>query len=67
MRLSVTLAHWRALRDVPTTATRHGPDVIDVPYMHFPVGTDIEDVWRWLESECDNFSVGDAMSGKYAS
>lgn len=39
-------ALWEQLADVPAN-----PDTekLEEPYLHFPVGTDKEDIWRWFD------------------
>jgi hypothetical protein len=66
MTLSQAVAAWYALRDVPLDETPDGANILAESFMGFVVGTDIEDVWHFLESSCPEFSAGDAMQGKYA-
>lgn len=66
MTFAETLARYRALRDVPTRSDAVGMDRLDAAFEDFPRGTPVEDVWHALEADCPEFSVGDAMNGKYA-
>jgi hypothetical protein len=36
---------WSQLDDVTTDEDGN----IDVPFLHFPIGTDREDIWSWFE------------------
>jgi len=39
---------WQKLGDVPVD-----DECIDIPFMHFPKGTEVTDIWHWVESEYD--------------
>ena len=56
------LVLWEMLRDIPTD--EHGI-TIDIPYIHFPAGTLVLDIWHWFEDTFEDFSVGLALNGKY--
>jgi hypothetical protein len=51
-------ALWLRLGGVPVT---EDGVYLDGPFLHFPVGTQREDVWRWFESTFPGFSVALAM------
>ena len=38
-------------------------DKIDVPFLHFKIGTHREVVWHWFEEQNSEFSVGKIMNG----
>jgi hypothetical protein len=63
MTLNAALDIWRNLHHVPFDETPSGANVIARDFIGFPAGTDIEDIWHWLESECHEFSAGVAMNG----
>jgi len=50
-------ALWATFGDTPTII-EGDVELIDEPFLHFPVGTDREHVWRWFEAQNKEFSVG---------
>lgn len=42
---------WDAFYDVPTVEIPTGQTVIEARWYHFPVGTDIEVVWKWFDEK----------------
>ena len=46
---------WDKLRDIPVTDDGAIQEALDIPASYgklsFPVGTDREDIWHWLEDE----------------
>ena len=65
MTLQGALDVWARLRNVPTYEALNGARLLLREFEGFAFGTDIEDLWHWIEEECPEFSVGDAMNGKY--
>ena len=49
---------WYDLGDVPTTYEGDDVDCIELPFLHFPVGTHREEIWHWFESQNPEFIVG---------
>jgi hypothetical protein len=49
---------WQKLGDVPVT---EDGVYLDGPFLRFPVGTEVEAVWRWFEATFPGFSVAEAM------
>lgn len=39
--------------------------LLEVPFLFFPVGTNVEDVWHWFERMNSQFSVAQAMLGQH--
>lgn len=62
LSLVTVLPRWVSLRSVGV----NDDGMTDMPFETFPAGTDIEDIWHALERECESFSAGDAMQGRYA-
>jgi len=59
---------WNKLGDAPTfteSTDEYDVDSIEVPFLHFSVGTHREDVWRWFEAQNPDFLVTDAMYRKH--
>lgn len=56
---------WYELRNVPTYEDEKGVNRLGIEWKKFAKGTDIEDVWHALESQCPRFSAGEAMQGAY--
>lgn len=50
-------ALWRDLGNVPT----NDQSEIETPFLHFPAGSDIFEVWAWFESQNEEFAVYDMM------
>ena len=48
---------WDKLRDIPINDN----DEIDLSFMHFEKGTDLHDVWHWIENTYDVSIVMDLM------
>lgn len=59
--LAPTLAKglWAVLGDVPTSL---GGEWLDEPFLHFPKGTAVDDVWHWFEATF-NVSVATDLFG----
>lgn len=57
---------WEKLGDVPTSEGNGEveADTIEEPFLHFPVGTHREEIWRWFEAQNVGFIVGEVMYGK---
>ena len=47
---------WNILGDIPVDDDGN----IEVPYLHFEVGIDREDIWHWFEETFD-VSINDLM------
>jgi len=66
--LSTLYSFWEMLGDIPTTNDdsndETGPDCIEEPFLHFPIGTHREEIWHWFESVNQRFVVGEVMEGK---
>lgn len=56
---------WADLGDIPTVFEGEHVDEIEQEFLHFPVGTHRENIWRWFESMNEKFSVGEIMSGSH--
>lgn len=54
---------WDQLRDVPTLPEGDTMDTIELPFLHFPVGTHREDIWHWFEDQNRLFVAGNVMQG----
>lgn len=50
---------WRQLGGVPTAG--EDDNLLDEPFLHFPRGTDLLEVWHWFEHQNPEFSVAEAM------
>lgn len=57
------LGLWTELGDVPTVDEGIDADTIEVPFLHFPIGTHREDIWHWFEAQNPKFLVGEIMNG----
>jgi len=55
-RIKQALKVWAALGDVPI----NDDDEIDLSFMHFEQGTDLHDVWHWIENTY-NVSIGNDL------
>lgn len=59
-------ALWDSLADV-AVGTGDAGDVaegaIAQQFLHFPIGTPCEDIWRWFERQHPDFVVGEVMQG----
>jgi len=40
---------WQSLGDIPVD----DDGMIEVPYLHFEIGTDREEIWHWFEETFD--------------
>lgn len=62
MKKSLTelYALWNQLGDTPVT--EDGQATVQ-PFLHFPAGTCVQDIWHWLEAQNPNFLVGEAITG----
>lgn len=57
---------WLEFGDIPTNEA--GVDgQIEQAFLHFKAGTDVQDVWRWFESEFSVSVAEDLMYGKMKS
>lgn len=56
---------WDALGNVPVSAGTKAvaPDTIEEAFLHFPIGTPRETIWRWFEAQNPEFMVGEVMQG----
>ena len=56
---------WDKLGDIPVSAGTDNveADTIEKPFLHFPVGTHREEIWRWFETQHPDFVVGEVMQG----
>lgn len=52
--------YWEQLGTIPVT----GDGELESAFLHFPVGTDSEDIWHWFESTYDLPVVKDLMGLK---
>lgn len=50
---------WTELADIPVS----DESALDQKFQHFDIGTPIEDVWRWFESQNPKFSVAALQQG----
>jgi hypothetical protein len=48
---------WEKLRDIPTGQD----DCIELPFEHFEIGANREDIWHWFEDKFD-VAVYDLMN-----
>ena len=48
---------WELLGDIPINDNGE----IDIPFLHFEVGVDREEIWHWFEAQNPEFSVAKAM------
>lgn len=55
---------WDDLGNIPTVFDGEDVDTIEEPFLHFPVGTHREEIWRWFEQQHPEFLVGEVMQGK---
>ena len=49
---------WDTLGDIPTDQD----ECIELPFLHFPIGTDLFTIWHWIE-ETYNVYVYDLLYG----
>ena len=42
-------ALWAELEDVPFHEVENGKMLLAEPYLHFPTGTEREDIWHWFD------------------
>lgn len=52
---------WRELGDIPIS---EDGVYLDQDFIHFKVGTEVEEVWRWFEGQNKLFIVGDKLNGR---
>ena len=38
-------------------------DTLELPFLHFPIGTHREEVWHWFEAQNPHFIVGEVLQG----
>lgn len=55
---------WNRFGEIPTVFEGANVDQIEEPFLHLPIGTHREDIWRWFETQNADFIVGDVMNGK---
>ena len=48
---------WEQLGDIPVDEDNY----IEKAFLHFPIGTDIYDIWHWFEEQNNHFVCGDVM------
>ena len=53
------LKAWDKLGELPVNDN----SIIESPFMHFEVGTDVHDIWHWIENTYDVSIVIDLMEG----
>lgn len=51
---------WRAFGDLPVTDDGRTM----TPFLHFPRGTQREEVWHWFEAQNPEFSVAEMQGAK---
>lgn len=56
-------ALWATLGDIPVSegTAELEADAIEEQFLHFPVGTNREDIWHWFEAQNSEFSVAKMM------
>ncbi len=59
-KISELLELWEEFESVPVDEDCEN---IDAPFLDFPVGTSIHEIWHWFESENPAFSVGKVANG----
>lgn len=52
---------WDQLGSIPVDSA--DTVCIEQPFLHFKAGTQVEAIWRWFESQNENFVVGEVMQG----
>jgi len=55
-KIKQALEVWDKLRDIPI----NDDDEIDLAFMHFEKGTDLDDIWHWIENTYD-VSIGNDL------
>lgn len=50
---------WGQLGDIPTDEESN----TDAPFLDFPTGTPVQDIWHWFERQNSDFIVGDVLAG----
>ncbi len=55
-------ALWDRLGDVPIV-DHESSEVTDGAFLHFPIGTQREEIWRWFEAQHPDFILGEVMQG----
>lgn len=61
MDLSALNEAWNKLRNTPTYTDESGCELLSEPFNCFEPGTDVIEVWHWLEGQHSSFSVAVAM------
>lgn len=56
---------WDKFRDTPVSEGNDQveADTIEESFLHFPVGTPREEIWRWFENQHPDFVIGEVMQG----
>lgn len=57
---------WEQLGDIPTfpeSTEKYEVDSIEMPFLHFGIGTHREEIWHWFEEQNPLFLVGEVQSG----
>lgn len=59
-------AYWDMLSDIPVADVHDEFEdcAIEQPFLHFPAGTDREEIWHWFEAQHPDFVVGEVQQGK---
>ncbi|MCL6742275.1 hypothetical protein [Kosakonia sp. R1.Fl] len=53
---------WRDLGNIVVTE-EEGMLAISEPFIHFPVGTPVSDIWTWFENSNNEFIVAQKLYG----
>lgn len=58
-------AAWKRLADVPVALEGRGDVLLDGPFLKFPAGVPVSEVWQWFEDQHPRFSVAHAQMGLF--
>lgn len=50
---------WEQLGDIPTDEESN----TGAPFLDFPIGTPVQDIWHWFEAQNPDFIAGQVLSG----
>lgn len=54
---------WRELGNIVVTESE-GSLIVSKPFLHFPTGTPVSDIWAWFENSNNEFFVAQMLYGK---